>query len=166
MDPVRVHTDEGISGIGEATSSHKELVVAKMVLALRDQLVGRDPFDREAIYVDVYASGRAGYRTGGAIFTSAMSEIDQALWDIKGKALEVPVCAMLGGPREARIPVFTHFDGPTTEARIDNAQRRIDEGFHGHQVGHDGVRGARASSQTKWTSADRHRVRRSPRRAR
>lgn len=126
---VRIHTDEGLTGIGEATYSHKEMVVAQMVLALRERIIGRDPFDSERIYLDLYAHGRAGYRTGGVIFTSAISGIDQALWDIKGKLLGVPVSALLGGPREARVPVYAHFGGDTIETRIEDARRRIEEGF-------------------------------------
>jgi galactonate dehydratase len=126
---VLVGTDEGITGIGEATYSHKEPVVAEMVLALRERVIGRDPFDTESIHLDLYAHGRAGYRTGGVIFSSAISGIDQALWDIKGKALGAPVSALLGGPREARVPVYAHFGGDSVEARIDDAQRRLAEGF-------------------------------------
>jgi galactonate dehydratase len=126
---VLVSTDEGVSGVGEGTYSHKESVVAEMVRALRDRVIGRDPFDTEAIHLDLYAHGRAGYRTGGVIFSSAISGIDQALWDIKGKALGAPVSALLGGPREQRVPVYAHFGGDTIEARIEDAQRRLAEGF-------------------------------------
>ena len=126
---VLVATDDGVIGIGEATYSHKELVVAEMVMALRDRIIGRDPFDSEAIHHDLYSHGRAGYATGGVIFTSAISGIDQALWDIKGKALGAPVSALLGGPRERRIPVYAHFDGDGIEQRIEDAQRRLAEGF-------------------------------------
>lgn len=126
---VIVSTDAGIRGIGEATYSHKELVVAEMVRALSERVIGCDPFDTERLYLDLYAHGRAGYRTGGVMFTSAISGIDQALWDIKGKALGAPVSALLGGPREARIPVYAHFSGETIDLAIEDAQRRIDEGF-------------------------------------
>lgn len=132
---VLVSTDEGITGIGEATYSHKEFVVAEMVRALRDRVIGRDPFDTESIYLDLYAHGRAGYRTGGVMFTSAISGIDQALWDVKGKALGAPVSALLGGPREKRIPVYAHFHGDTIEERIEDALRRVDEGFRAIKSG-------------------------------
>lgn len=126
---VRVATDEGMVGIGEATYSHKETVVAEMVRELSARIIGRDPFDTEQIYLDLYADGRAGYRTGGVMFTSAISGIDQALWDLKGKVLGAPVCALLGGPREARVPVYSHFGGDTIEERIEQAQQRLSEGF-------------------------------------
>lgn len=126
---VRVETDEGIVGIGEATFTGRETVVAEMVRSLRHLVIGKDPFNSEQMYLDLYVPGFAGYRSGGIMFTSAISGIDQALWDIKGKAFGAPVSALLGGPRTTRVPVYAHFDGDTIEARIEDAQRRITEGF-------------------------------------
>lgn len=127
---VLVGTDEGVSGIGEATYSGKETVVAEMVRSLKGHIVGRDPFDTESIYRSLYAGEAAGYRTGGVIFTSAISGIDQALWDLKGKLLGAPVCALLGGMRSAKVPVYSHFHGNSIEALIDDANRVLAEGFN------------------------------------
>lgn len=132
---VYVQTDEGLTGIGEGTYSHKEVVVARMVEVLKEQIVGRDPFDSESIYRALYAGGNAGYRTGGVMFTSAISGIDQALWDLKGKALGAPVCALLGGPRTAKVPVYSHFGGRDIPAMVANAQRVISEGFNALKSG-------------------------------
>jgi galactonate dehydratase len=132
---VRVYTDEGLVGIGEATYSHKEFVVAKMVEDLRDYIIGKDPFQSEAIYQELYAGARTGYRTGGIMFTSAISGIDQALWDIKGKALGAPVCALLGGPRTAKVPVYSHFGGATPEALVKDARRVMAEGYNAIKSG-------------------------------
>jgi galactonate dehydratase len=132
---VRVHTDEGLTGIGEATYSHKETVVASMVEALKPHVVGRDPLDAEGIYRDLYAGARTGYRTGGVMFTSAISGIDQALWDLKGKALDAPVCALLGGPRSAKVPVYSHFGGRTIETLVESARRVLGEGFNALKSG-------------------------------
>ena len=132
---VYVCTDEGIVGIGEATYSHKEFVVAKMIDSLKEYVIGKDPFDSESIYHFLFGAGPAGYHTGGVIFTSAISGIDQALWDIKGKALGVPVCALLGGPRVARVPIYSHFGGRTSEALVDRAQRTLGEGFNAIKSG-------------------------------
>lgn len=126
---VRVYTDEGVVGIGEATYSHKEFVVAKMVEDLGERIIGRDPFHSEAIYRDLYAGGHTGYRTGGVMFTSAISGIDQALWDIKGKVLGAPVCALLGGPRTAHVPVYSHFGGQTPDDLVASAERVLSEGY-------------------------------------
>ncbi|MBV7333493.1 mandelate racemase/muconate lactonizing enzyme family protein [Chloroflexi bacterium TSY] len=132
---VRVYTDAGIVGLGEATYSHKEVVVAKMVEALKEFVVGRDPLNAESIYQDLYVGGRTAYRTGGVIFTSAISGIDQALWDIKGKALNAPVCALLGGPRASKVPVYSHFGGTTVAELVDNAQQVLAEGFNAIKSG-------------------------------
>jgi galactonate dehydratase len=126
---VYVYTDEGIIGIGEGTYSRKEVVVAKMVEALKEHLIGRDPFDSESIYHALFGGGYTAYHTGGVIFTSAISGIDQALWDIKGKVLGVPVCALLGGPRGGKVAVYSHFGGKTPEALVDNARAILAEGF-------------------------------------
>lgn len=132
---VHVHTDEGLTGIGEATYSHKEFVVARMVEELREFVIGKDPLNAEAIYNDLYANGGIGYRTGGIMFTSAISGIDQALWDIKGKALGAPVCALLGGPRTAKVPVYSHFGGRTPEKLVENARGVLAEGFNAIKSG-------------------------------
>ena len=132
---VYVLTDEGIVGIGEATYSHKEYVVAKMVEALKEYVIGKDPLDSESIYHYLFGAGPTGYHTGGVIFTSAISGIDQALWDIKGKALGVPVCALLGAPRETRVPVYSHFGGRTPEELVENAQKIVAEGFNAIKSG-------------------------------
>ena len=126
---VRVHSSEGLSGIGEATYSRKETVVARMVEALKPHILGRDAFDIEGIYRDLYAGGGTAYRTGGIIFTSAISGIDQALWDLKGKALGAPVCTLLGGPRTSRVPVYSHFGGSDQNALVASAQSVLGEGF-------------------------------------
>ena len=132
---IRIHTNEGLTGIGEATYSHKEPVVAKMVEALKPHILGRDAFDIEGIYRVLYTGGRTAYRTGGVIFTSAISGIDQALWDLKGKALNAPVCALLGGPRSSSVPVYSHFGGSDNGTLIDNAQRVLSEGFNALKSG-------------------------------
>ena len=132
---VHVHTDEGITGIGEGTYSHKERVVAAMVMDLKEHVIGRDPFASEQIYLDLYAGARTGYGTGGVMFTSAISGIDQALWDIKGKALNAPICALLGGPRTAQVPVYAHFGGREIPAMIDSAQNILAQGFTGIKSG-------------------------------
>jgi len=132
---VYIHTDEGLTGLGEGTYSRKENVVKAMVEDLKPQLIGRDPMNAEAIYHDLYAGAYAGYRTGGIMFTSAISGIDQALWDLKGKALDTPVCALLGGPREARVHVYSHFGGKDIPSMIDRAESVLGLGFNALKSG-------------------------------
>ena len=87
------------------------------------------------------------------MFTSAISGIDQALWDLKGKLLGVPVSALLGGPREARVPVYAHFHGDTMRGahRGRPAPRR--RGLHRRQVEHDRLDRARARASAATSCA-------------
>lgn len=126
---VRVTADDGSFGIGEATYSGKETTVASMVRALAPLVTGSDPFCTESIWRTLAIHPRGGYDTGGIIFASAISGIDQALWDLKGKLLQAPVAALLGGPRSAWVPVYAHFGGSTADELLADADRRLAEGF-------------------------------------
>jgi galactonate dehydratase len=96
---VKIETDQGIVGWGEATLEGKAGAVIQTVDDLKTFVVGADPMRVEHIWQDIYI--HAFYR-GGPILVSAMSGIDQALWDIRGKALNMPVYRLLGGPFDAR----------------------------------------------------------------
>ena len=92
---VEVETDEGIIGIGEATTEFHEMAVKTQIeFELRNRFVGEDPADVERLW-------QIGYRDfwwrRGIVHTSAMSGVDMALWDIKGKAAGLPVYELLGG---------------------------------------------------------------------
>jgi galactonate dehydratase len=101
---LRIDTDEGISGWGEPVLEGRAHTVAAAVEELSDYLVGRDPSPIEDHWTVLY---RAGFYRGGGIHMSALAGIDQALWDIKGKALGVPVHRLLGGPVRQRIRVYS-----------------------------------------------------------
>jgi galactonate dehydratase len=96
---VKIETDQGIVGWGEATLEGKAGAVIQTVDDLKTFVIGADPMRVEHIWQDMYI--HAFYR-GGPILVSAMSGIDQALWDIRGKALNMPVYRLLGGPFDAR----------------------------------------------------------------
>lgn len=102
---VKVETDEGIHGWGEASVEGKEKAVAEAVHELERQLVGRDPFQIELLWQEMY---RNAFWVGGPILTSAISGVEQALWDIKGKALGVPVYELLGGKMRDRLRVYAN----------------------------------------------------------
>jgi galactonate dehydratase len=102
---VKVETDEGIHGWGEAGIEGKEKTVAEAVRELERQLVGRDPFQIELLWQEMY---RNAFWVGGPILTSAISGVEQALWDIKGKALGVPVYELLGGKMRDRLRVYAN----------------------------------------------------------
>lgn len=110
---VQVHTDEGITGVGEATIEFSELAVEAAVHELDRMLIGRDPHDIELFWRDAY---RGYYFRSGPIMSSALAGVEMALWDIKGKALGVPVYQLLGGKLRDRVPCYANgWFAPATE---------------------------------------------------
>jgi galactonate dehydratase len=112
---VKVTTDEGIHGWGEATVEGKEKTVAEAVHELARYLVGKDPFQIELHWQAMY---RNAFWVGGPILTSAISSVEHALWDIKGKAFNVPVWELLGGKMRDRVRAYANawFFGATSPA--------------------------------------------------
>ncbi|MCU1274720.1 MAG: hypothetical protein JWO48_2151 [Bryobacterales bacterium] len=106
---LKVHTNAGIVGLGEPITEGRALTCAEAVKEIEPYLIGKDP--RRVVHHWQAIYKHAFYR-GGPILTSALSGIDQALWDIKGKALGVPVYELLGGPTRDRIRVYAHGDKP------------------------------------------------------
>ena len=102
---VKVETDEGIYGWGEASLGTNENALEGMVKDLKRLIVGRDPFETEKLMFEVY---RDIYWKGGPVLMSALSAIEMACWDIKGKALNVPVWALLGGMVRARVMMYAN----------------------------------------------------------
>src|SRR5512136_3086949 len=90
---VKVFTDEGIVGVGEASLEWNELAVAGAIRNLSPLVIGRDPSRIEDLWRTMF---RDPYWRGGPVITTALSGIEQALWDIAGKRLGVPVYELLG----------------------------------------------------------------------
>ena len=109
---VVVDTDEGISGVGEAGLTGRELAVVGAIEHFKPLLVGQDPFRTEHIWQLLF---RGGFFPAQRILSSAISAIDIALWDIKGKALGVPVYELLGGRARDRVVCYPHNRGHATE---------------------------------------------------
>lgn len=105
---VKVETDEGIYGLGEAGLSGRELAVIGALKHFREFLIGQDPFQRGRIWQELY---RSQYFEGGRVLLAAQSAIDIALHDIVGKALNVPVYELLGGKQRDVIPCFATAGG-------------------------------------------------------
>ncbi|MBM3934695.1 MAG: galactonate dehydratase [SAR202 cluster bacterium] len=123
---VKVETDAGIYGWGEGSLVNEEPTIAQCVEQLAPQIMGDDAHNIERIWQKLWLHNR--YR-GGVIIMSAISAIDQALWDIKGKALGVPVYQLLGGAVRDRIRVYSHASSP------EEAKKRVQEGFNAIKAG-------------------------------
>lgn len=105
---VEILTDEGISGWGEAVLEGHAAAVLACVQEYKDYLIGQDPSRIEDIWSTIY---RAGFYRGGGVLMSAISGIDQALWDIKGKVFGAPVYELMGGKCRDRIKVYSWVGG-------------------------------------------------------
>lgn len=123
---LKVHTDAGIVGLGEPIVEGRAKTCAEAVAEIAPYLVGKDP--RRVVHHWQAIYRHAFYR-GGPILTSALSGIDQALWDIKGKALGVPIYELLGGPTRSRIKVYSSAGKP------EDIERGMKRGFRAFKTG-------------------------------
>lgn len=105
---VEIETDQGISGWGEAVLEGHCGSVLACINEMKEYLIGRNPGNIEDIFNILY---RAGFYRGGGVMMSAISGIDQALWDIKGKKLGVPVYELLGGACRDKMRVYSWIGG-------------------------------------------------------
>lgn len=105
---LKVETDEGISGWGEPIVEGKADTVRAAVEEMADYLIGRDPMRIEDLFQVLY---RGGFYRGGPILSSAISGIEQALWDIKGKFYNAPVYELLGGACRDKTRVYSWIGG-------------------------------------------------------
>ena len=121
---VKVETDEGITGWGEATAG--PLAVATMVEEFGEVLIGKDPHRIEQHWQTLYHHFHV---RGGVVQLSAISGIEIALWDIKGQALGVPVYELLGGKMREKIWCYGRWDGLTPELAVENALRHTQQGL-------------------------------------
>jgi len=129
---VKIETDEGIYGWGEAGVSGRELAVAGAVQHYREFLIGRDPMRIDALWQEMY---RSQYFEGGRILTGAISAIDIALHDIVGKKLGVPVYQLLGGKHRDTIPCFASVGANTKEQLIQDVGLLLEKGWHTVRTG-------------------------------
>ena len=118
---LKIETDEGITGWGEPVLEGRAHTVAAAVGELADYLVGKAPRHNEDHWTVLY---RGGFYRGGAVHMSALAGIDQALWDIKGKALGVSVSDLLGGQVRDKIRVYSWIGGDRPD--VSPRHRSID----------------------------------------
>lgn len=143
---VRIHTDEGISGVGEAGLAYDwgHSAAANMINEIvKARVIGFDPFQTELLWSKMF---REGFWAQGsnAVFYAAMSAIDTALWDIKGKALSVPVYQLLGGKVNPKLRTYAsqlQFDWDPEAKKLIKpedyakaAQKALDEGYDAVKV--------------------------------
>ncbi|RQH02179.1 galactonate dehydratase [Paraburkholderia dinghuensis] len=123
---LKIETDAGVTGWGEPVLEGRAHTVAAMVDELSDYLVGKDPRHIEDHWTVLY---RGGFYRGGGVHMSALAGIDQALWDIKGKALGVPVSELLGGSVRDRIRVYSWIGGDRPSETAEAARQAVARGF-------------------------------------
>ena len=135
----KIDTDEGVSGVGEATSSGGggSVIVGNMARFLRDStagddfresLIGEDPQYIDLIWHKLYRRFTGGGGFGGFV-TTLLSGIDIALWDIRGKVLGLPIYRLFGGPVWDDVPMYTHVAPGDPDRAAAQAKRLADEGF-------------------------------------
>lgn len=123
---VEILTDDGYSGWGEAVLEGHAATVLTCVREMSDYLIGKDAGRIEDIWTTLY---RAGFYRGGGIMMSAISGIDQALWDIKGKYFNVPVYELLGGACREKMRVYSWIGGDRPTDAGKAAKEKKDAGF-------------------------------------
>ncbi len=123
---VRVETDDGAVGWGEASLEGYAEAVDGAFEPLRDRFIGHDASRIEDIWQIAY---RGGFYRGGPVLMSALSGLDQALWDLKGKALGVPAWQLLGGKVRDRIRAYAWIGGDRPDEIGDAASARREQGF-------------------------------------
>src|ERR1700709_1392516 len=124
---LRIETDGGIHGLGDATLNGRELAVtAYLEEHVLPCLIGRDPSAIEDIWQYLY---RGAYWRRGPVTMTAISAVDVALWDIKGKAAGLPVYQLLGGAARNGVMVYGHASGSTLDELSRDIQAHLDLGY-------------------------------------
>ena len=123
---VRVETEDGRAGWGEASLEGHADAVDGAFEALRDRFLGHDARRIEDIWQVGY---RGGFYRGGAVLMSALAGLDQALWDLKGRALGLPAWEMLGGLVRDKVRAYAWIGGDRPHEAAEAATRRRDQGF-------------------------------------
>jgi galactonate dehydratase len=132
---VKIETDDGVFGWGESGLSGREKAVVGAIEHYAEWLVGQNPFNIGQIWQALY---RSQYFEGGRVLQAAISAIDIALYDIKGKALGVPVYELLGGKQRNFIPTFATTSGEPGPEMIEQAKMLIDAGWNAMRLSPSG----------------------------
>ncbi|MGN0173079.1 MAG: galactonate dehydratase [Acutalibacteraceae bacterium] len=125
---VKIYTDDGVTGVGEATLEYKEKALVGAVEHIKEYLVGKNPLEIEKHYQTIY---RDAYWRGGPVLMSALSAVEMALWDILGKHLNVPVFQLLGGKVNDKVRIYVNgwFSGAKTPKEFaEKAKEAVNRG--------------------------------------
>jgi galactonate dehydratase len=139
----RVETDDGVVGWGEPVVEGRAEVVRVAVEVLSEYLIGRDPC---AIEDHWQVLSKGGFYRGGPVLSSAVAGLDQALWDIAGKVLGVPVHVLLGGPVRKRVRMYSWVGGDDPAELAESVQAQLDAGFTAVKMNGSGRMGPVASA--------------------
>ena len=124
---VKVETDEGLYGLGEAGLKRRGTAIAEVIRSFEPDLIGEDPSRIEHLWQVMF---RGGFFPGGVVQSAAVSAVDIALWDLKGKALGVPVYSLLGGPTREKVVCYPHIgERDNIERLVENCRKRAAEGW-------------------------------------
>ena len=123
---VKVETDSGIYGLGEVGIRNWGGAIGKAIEHLSEIVIGEDPFSTEKLWQYMF---RGGFFPADKVYSCAISAIDIALWDIKAKALEMPLYKLLGGPVRDKVICYPHTQGDTVADLLDNCKRHIEDGW-------------------------------------
>ena len=146
---LKICTDEGLYGVGDATLNGRELAVSAY---LKDHivplLVGRDPHQIEDIWQFLY---RGAYWRKGPVTMTAISAVDIALWDIKAKAANMPLYQLLGGKSRSGVMVYGHANGDSIEETVEEVGKFLEAGYHAvrAQTGIPGLKSTYGVSKDK-----------------
>src|ERR1700753_992051 len=124
---LKIETEDGVPGLGDATLNGRELSVASYLTDhVIPTLIGRDAHQIEDIWQYLY---KGAYWRGGPVTMSAISAVDMALWDIKAKVAGLPLYQLLAGASRTGVMVYGHANGNTVEETIAEAQRYKQMGY-------------------------------------
>jgi mannonate dehydratase len=124
---LKIFTDEGLFGLGDATLNGRELAVASYLTDhVLPCILGRDPFQTEDLWQYLY---RGAYWRRGPVTMTAIAAVDMALWDIKGKALNTPVYNLLGGKSRTGVMVYGHANGRDISETVDAVGKYKELGY-------------------------------------
>ncbi len=123
---VRVDTDAGHHGLGEVGIRNWGRAIGAAIEHLSELVVGADPWETERLWQEMF---RSGFFPADKVYTCAISAIDIALWDIKGKSVNMPTYKLMGGPVRNKVVSYPHTQGKTTEELVANSLAAVEAGW-------------------------------------